>query len=205
GRARPDGLALDLPAALQGPPQRQLVGVLEVAAHRQAARDPGDPHAERLEQPAEVHGRRLALEVGVGAQDDLGDALPLDAVEQLPHPQLVGADPLDRADRPLQHVVPAVELAGLLDRHQVAGLLDHADDAGVTAGVGADAALLALGDVEAGAAERHLLLDLGDGPGQAQGVLRVDLQQVEGDALGRLGPDAGEAAQLVDQVLDGTG
>ena len=84
------------------------------------------------------------------------DALVVEAGQQLADPQLVGADALDRADGALQHVVAAVELAGLLDRHDVARLLDHADHRGVAAGVGADVALAALGDVEAARAERDL-------------------------------------------------
>ena len=50
-----------------------------------------------------------------------------------------------------------------------------------------------------------LVLHLGDGRGQAQGVVLRQLQQVERDALGRLGPDARQAAELVDEVLDRTG
>ena len=41
---------LDLAATFEGPAERELVGVLEVAADRQAAGDAGDLHAERLEQ-----------------------------------------------------------------------------------------------------------------------------------------------------------
>ena len=62
---------VDVPAAFEGTAERELVGVLEVAAHRQPARDPGDPHAERLEQPAEVQRGGLALDVRVRAEDDL--------------------------------------------------------------------------------------------------------------------------------------
>ena len=41
--------------------------------------------------------------------------------------------------------------------------------------------------------------------GQAAGVLLRELQEVEGDALRRLGADAGETAELVDEVLDREG
>ena len=43
-----------------------------------------DPHAEGLEQPGEVHGRGLALDVGVGGQDHLGDALGVDPARAAP-------------------------------------------------------------------------------------------------------------------------
>src|SRR6266508_1104899 len=144
-------LALEghLAAAGEGATEGDLVGVLEVAADRQAAGDPGDPDAERGEQTGHVHGGGLALDVGVGRQDDLADPVRLQAGEQLPDPQVVGADPLDRADRPAEHVVAAAELLGALDRHQVAWLLDHADQARVAPWVPADAAEVALGATRA--------------------------------------------------------
>ena len=97
-----------------------------------------------LEQPAEVHGRGLALDVGVGAEDHLGDPLGVDAGQQLLDPQLIRSDAVDRADRALEHVVATVELVGPLDGDEVAGLLHHADHRRVAAVVGADAAQLGL-------------------------------------------------------------
>ena len=64
------------------------------------------------------------------------------------------------------------------------------------------AVVATLGHVEAAAAPRHPLLDHADGPGQSQGVLGRQLQEVEGDALSRLRPDAGQPAELVDEILD---
>src|SRR5699024_7488575 len=74
----------------------------------------------------------------------------------------------------------------------------------VPAGIGADAALRPFRDVAAGLAEGDLVLDLAQGLDQALDVLRVGLQEVEGDPLGTLGTDPGQAAELVDQVLDHT-
>src|SRR5215218_108403 len=196
-------LQRQLAAAGEGAAEGNLVGVLEVAADRQAARDAGDPDAERREQAGQVHRGRLPLDVGVGGQDHLADPVRLQAGQQLPDPQVVGTHPLDRADRPAEHVVAAAELLGPLDRDQVAGLLDHADQARVAPRVPADAAEVALGHVPADAAEVDPGLDLLDGPCQALGVGRLDLEQVEGDPLGALGPDPGQPAELVDQVLDG--
>ena len=96
---------------------------------------------ERPEQAGQVHGGGIALDVGVGAEDHLGDPLGVEAGQQLADPQLLGADALDRADGALQHVVAAPVLAGLLDGDDVAGLLDHAEDGRVPPGVAADLAL----------------------------------------------------------------
>ena len=82
--------------------------------------------------------------------------------EQLAHLQLLGADPLERAHRAEQHVIAAAELAGLLDRHDVARLLDDAHHRRVATVVEADRAQLALGDVEAPLAEPHPRLGVGD-------------------------------------------
>ena len=94
-------------------------------------------------------------------------------------------------------------LAGALDGNDVLGLLDDADDALVAAGVAADGALGGLGDVAAGLAEADLGLDGAQGLDEALDGGRVGGQDVEGHALGGLGADAGQLAELVDEVLDG--
>ena len=121
--------------------------------------------------------------------------------EQLAHAQLLGTDPLDRADGALQHVVAPVELLRLLHRDDVARLLHHAEHGGVAPIVGAQVAQRALGDVEALLAERHAVLRLGDGAGQAERVDLLDLQQVERDPLRGLRADPRKAAELVDELL----
>ena len=75
--------SLHLPARLQRAAERDLVGELEVAAHRQSARDARDLDAERLDQPREVQRRGLALDVGVGGDDDLGDLAVSEPVDEL--------------------------------------------------------------------------------------------------------------------------
>src|SRR4029450_11290417 len=203
GERRAGWLDRHLAAAGEGAAQGDLVGVFEVAADGEATGDAGDPDAEGGQEAGQVHGGGLALDVGVGGQDDLAGGGGLQAAQQLADAQVVRADALDRADGPAEDVVAAAELLGPLDRNQVTGLLDHADQAGVAPRVLADAAQVALGHVPADPAEVHPGLDLGDGPGQALGVGRLDLQDVEGQPLGALGTDPGQPPELVDQVLDG--
>ena len=64
-----------------------------------------------------------------------------------------------------------------------------------------DAGLL-LGDVAADLAEPHLLAHLDEDLGEAGHVEGLGLQDVERDALRRLRPDAGQAAELVDELLN---
>src|SRR5450432_2489349 len=56
-RADPQWSGVDFAPALERPAEGDLVGVLQVPAHGEAAGDAGDPYPERLEQPGEVHGR----------------------------------------------------------------------------------------------------------------------------------------------------
>src|SRR5215471_13110136 len=64
---------IERPPSLEGPPERHLVGILEFAAHRQAAGGPCHPKAKRLDHPGQVRGGRLAFKVRIGRQDHLGD------------------------------------------------------------------------------------------------------------------------------------
>jgi hypothetical protein len=89
-----------------------------------------------------------------------------------------------------------------LDRDDVARLLHDADQAGVTALVGADPAARALGEVEADLAQPDLLLDLADRVGEGVGVLGVGAQDVEGQPLRGARTDARQLAELGDQPLD---
>ena len=192
---RAPSYSLDVAAAFERAAERHLVGVLEVAADGQPARDSRHEHAERLQQTREIHRGRFAFDVGIGREDDLVDTVLLDTREQLLDAQLLGADAFDRRDRTLQHVVATLELTGALDRDDVARLLDDAQHRGVAAIVAAVRAELALGDVEALPAPRDALLRVDDRGREAARVDRIDAQQVERDALRRLRADAGQAGR----------
>ena len=99
-------------------------------------------------------------------------------------------------------MVEAAEFARALDRRDVFGILDDADDAEGAPRVATDAAPLLLGHVPADLAEAHLVAHLRQQLREVGDVETGRLQDVERDALCRLRPDAGEASELVDQVLD---
>src|SRR5580692_12895190 len=65
--------ALHLAPAVDGTGERRLVGVLELATHRDAGGDPRGPHPERAEQLGQIDGGRLPLDPGAGRQDGLED------------------------------------------------------------------------------------------------------------------------------------
>src|SRR5690606_22183719 len=117
-------------------------------------------------------------------------------------PQLVRPDAVDRRDGATQDVVAPLELAGALDRDDVLVLLDHTEHGRVPPRVATDAALLFLGDVEAGRAELDPGLDLQEHLGETAYVRLVGLEQVEGDPLSTLRPHAREPTELVDPILN---
>src|SRR5438552_11327640 len=144
----------DLAPALEGPDQRHLVGILEVAADRDAACDPGD-RADRVREPlGEVHRGGLALERRVRRDDNLLERHSprlrlVGARQELADAEAVGADPVDRRDRAVEDVVQALELAGPLEGEHVERLLDDTEPGLVPARGGADAAHRRGADVEA--------------------------------------------------------
>src|SRR6476646_891139 len=145
----PTGARSHLSPALERLRQRDLIGVLEVAADRQAAREPSNAHAERLDQGRHVHRGCVPLEVGIRREDALGHVVALDTLEQLLHAKVLGADAVERADRTAEDVIPALVERALLDRCGVLRLLNDAQAGAVAALVPTDAAEVALSDVAA--------------------------------------------------------
>ena len=144
---------MDKASALQGTPQRQLIGVFQVAADRKARCDSRDDQTGDVQQPLKVERGRLSFEIGIGAQDDF-----LSPFVSYPHQQLLdakplGADALQVVDRSTEHVVATLELTGALDGDDVTGLLHHTQHVGVATLVEADPAQLPLAQVEAAGAE----------------------------------------------------
>src|SRR6185437_15489435 len=131
---------------------------------------------------------------------DLLHLLVVQPVEQLAHSQIFGPDAVQRRQRAQQHVVAAAEPPGALDREQIVGLLHDADRPLLALRIGADPAGVPLGHVEADRAVHDQLLELGERLAQRGHLGRRPLQEEEGEPLGRLGPDAGQALQRVDQA-----
>ena len=129
------------------------------------------------------------------------DILVAQTRQQLADVQLLGTNLVHGTDHAAQYVVETVVAARALDRLDVARLAHHADASGVAHRILADGALVGRGVVKATAAKVDLLLNLQDGLGQAAGLLGIGLEQVIGDALGRLGTNARQTAQLIEQFL----
>ena len=81
---------LDRAAGLDSAAKRKLVGILQVAAHGKAARKTRYLNAQWLDGASKVARRSLALDVGVGGDNDLVDVLVAQARQQLSNVQLLG-------------------------------------------------------------------------------------------------------------------
>src|ERR671932_1830171 len=137
--------ALHLAAAGKRAAERDLVGVLEVAADGEPAREPR--HADTAAKTVgEVRGRGLAGHVRIGREHDLLDAVRLYPAQELVDPQVLRLDAVERRERAAKDVVEPAELVRPLERDEVDRLLDDADDGVVAAGGGAEAAELPPGE-----------------------------------------------------------
>src|SRR5690606_11144340 len=162
--------------------------------------DPGDLQTQRLQHLAvEVRRGRLALPVRVGRKNHFGNGAVSETFAQPRDAEIVRADTVDGADRAAEYVVLAAVRTGALDRQDVLGFLDDADDVRVPTHAAADAPLLLLGDVAADRAEPDLLGERDEPLGKPLGVRRVPGEHVERDPLRALRADAGQPAQLVDE------
>ena len=183
--------------------QRDAVDVLEVAAHRQPARQPGDPHALAREQLLDVGGGHLALHGGIGGEDDLAHAAVPHPGHQMLQPERLGPDAVERREPAAQHVVAAAEIGGPVHHLHRGGLLHDAEQRRVAPRVLADGAGLLLREVAALVARPHALAhrdQRGREPPRLFGGL---LEQMKGEALSRLAADPRKPGELRDQRVDG--
>src|SRR5205807_1302589 len=125
-------------------------------------------------------------------------------VEELRDLEIVGPHAVHRGDRPVEHVVHAFELAGALDGEDIERLLDHAYDLALPLVGRADRARVRLRDVEADRAIAEIGLHRAHRGGERLRVPRRRAEDVIGEALRRLGSDARELAELVDESRERT-
>ena len=174
----------------------------------------GIPRAIRVIEPhvggqalGQVHRRRLALERRVGGQHDLLVRLAVaqrsdGASSSSRTLQPVRADAVHRRDGAVEDVVAALERAGALDGQDVERLLDDAQPRLVARRVGADRAQRAGRDVEARLAVDDLVAHRDQRRRQRARLSLGRAQQVVGQPLGGLGPDAGQSRECLDEPRD---
>ena len=165
--------------------------------------DTGNIDTLALQHVRQVIGRRLPLHRGVGGENDLDDFLVHNALVEHVQAEFLRPDAVYGRQVPHQHEIMPQESAALLYGQHIGRCFHHADHAAVAPGISAHLADLQFGEIAAAAAVVYALHRGLQGQRQRGGTLAVALQQVQAHALGRLGAHAGQAAQGLDQILQG--
>src|SRR5205809_2101819 len=183
---------------------RHAVGVLQVAAHRQTAGDPGHAHARGAQHLLQVCRGHLALHRRIGRDDHFAHtgtvAYPLD---ERPDAQRLGPHPVQGRHPAAQHVVAPPIPPRALDGGDVLRLLHDAQQRGIPPRVAADRTRILVGEIPAGTARHHLRAHAADRLRQPLGRLRRLLEQVECEPLRGLGSDPGEPGELRHEIING--
>jgi hypothetical protein len=174
-----------------------LIRVFEVATHGEAASEAGDFEVEGGQAALEVEGGGVAFEGGVGGDDDFAEAAFVYPAHQFGDFEVVGADAFDGGDSAVQDVVAAVIGPRPFDGDYVERFFDDAEKGGVAAVVQAKRARVGFGDIEAVRAKLGLGFEFLQGDGEVEGEVIGRAEEVEGEARGRLGADAGQAGEFV--------
>src|SRR5206468_3101503 len=115
---------LHLASSFERSGKRDFIGILEITADRQSARQASYSDPERPHQTMDIHRRCLALEVRVRRQQDFRDCARAKPPEQLAYPKILWPNAVDRRDRTVQDVVETTVRACALQRQHVKRLLD---------------------------------------------------------------------------------
>jgi len=194
---------LYLPSVFHGARERHLICVLEIAAHGQSMCDTRHANPHRLQEFGNIHCRRLALDVGVGRDDDLLHILLARTQDELADADVVRPHAFERGECAMQNVVHAVIVVHALHRRNILWLLDDTDRRVVAFFRHADGARVAVREVEADGTKADLLLRSRNGSGKTMRSLHIHVQDMVGEPRRRLCPDAGEGAQLLDELREG--
>ncbi len=140
-----------------------------------------------------------AFEGGTGGEDDFVDVAAFYARQQIDGAELVGAYAVQGREGAVEDVIDALVASGAFDAGDAGGLFDDADQALVARGTGAVGAGVYVGYVVADGAETQGGFEGADGVGEGCCVFVGGAQDVEGEALGAFGADAGEFFEFVDE------
>ena len=185
-----------------GAAQGDFVGILQIVADGDAARDGGHLHVgELLELSVNIYVRCVALHCGGQREDDLLDGLVADTLDELCDGEVVDADAVEGRDDPAENVVHAAVLLRVFDGHDLLYVLHNADNLLVAFGAGADGAYGCVADAVASAAEMRVLFQAGQGTDEGGEVAVGFVEQVQGLAESRTFAHSGEGGDFVDSVV----
>src|SRR5688572_15671589 len=99
-------------------------------------------------------------------------------------------------------MIEAFVAACALDRDDIERLFNHTDHAAIAPIIATNRARLDISNVETDRAELYRLFHVADCVGQLQRDLLRGSEQIERQALRRLGPDARQPSELLDESGD---
>ena len=146
-------------------------------------------------------GRGFAFVAGIGGDDHLRDRFRFEALHEFPNPDVVGADPVEGRQDPLQHVIAPFEGARLFKGQEIRRAFHDAELTRLPSGIGADEAQFAVREMEAARTGAHPLPQFVNALSQLLHLFPRTLQEEHGDAGGALLAQAGKLAQPANEVL----
>ena len=187
---------------VEGSAHGDLVGEFELAAMGDATRDPGDPDPARSEDLCDVERRRFALDAQRSGDDDLHDPFLLRPRDQSVERKLLWADPVQRREESVEHMVAPAEGRAALDGAEVGYPGDHTEDPLIASRVPADAALLCRTEIAAARTPPDPRMNFREA--LAQGVREGGLsrEHVVRESGSRPLSDAGETGEELYQLRD---
>lgn len=196
--------SLHRPPALEGASQGDLIGILQLTAHRQAVGD-ATHRRKRPQQSRQIEAGGIPFHAGGKGQDHLAAVFAIDPLHQRLDLQEFRPHAIHRRNQPTQHVIEPPELARALQGQEVAGIGYHTDHTGVALLVTADLAVVLGRQMEAAAALPHLAAGGEQGIGEGLDLFGGLAQQMQGQPLGRAWSDARQPFELIDQAGQGPG
>ena len=140
----------------------------------------------------------VAFNIGGKREDDFFDVLLRNPLPKLSDAEIFGADAVEWRKFAAKDVELAAEVAGFFDGENIHGFFDDAKKSWIPAAVGANGARLAFGEAAALGAELNCAAGVGEGFGEVGGEFGGRLDEVESDAFGGTGADAGKFAERGD-------
>jgi hypothetical protein len=131
--------------------------------------------------------------------------MPVYTGEQFLKVEVVGTDPVQRRQGPMEDMVGAAKFTRRFNGNKGVGVLNDADDLPVPGRIGADGAEILFCKVETGPAQVNPLLYFHNAFGQTPGVLDGFVKNKIGEPGGGFFADPRETGQFLNQSLYGRG
>jgi len=107
--------------------ERQFVSRFQTTPSGDAARNPRQSDRPVFQKIDEIICSRFAFNIGGKRENDLGNLFAIKAFDQFLNPQIFRANMIERRNFPSERMIAAPERPGFLQRENVRGLFDNAE------------------------------------------------------------------------------